>query len=95
MSILKPRTRMVYCRLSEEEFAQVSNAYVELGLRNLSDFMRVAMRRALMRLESSEETSLAEEVHGRLVEIEKNLDVIMTHLEWLTRSAEQEDTTAE
>jgi hypothetical protein len=95
MSILRPRTRMVYCRLSEEEFAQISKAYVELGLRNLSDFMRGAMQQALMHVESSAETSLSEEVHGRLVEIEKNLAVIRTHLEWLTRSAEQEDTTAE
>lgn len=94
MGILRPRTRMVYCRLSEEEFTQISDAYVHLGLRNLSDFMRMAMQRALACLGSSDAPSPIGEVQGRLADIENNLATIMARLEWIMRSAKREDTTA-
>jgi hypothetical protein len=47
MSVLKPRTRVVYFRVSEDEFRQL-HALCELrGERSLSDLARSAMRQML------------------------------------------------
>jgi hypothetical protein len=56
MSVLKPRNRLVYFRVSEEEFLQFSRMCQSVGARSLSDLARSAMHRMLV--QGSDEASL-------------------------------------
>jgi hypothetical protein len=47
MAVLKPRNRLVYFRVSEEEFLQFSRMCHSVGARSLSDLARSAMHRML------------------------------------------------
>lgn len=47
MAILRPRSRLVYYRISEEEFERVSCLCKEGAARSLSDFTRQAVLRLL------------------------------------------------
>lgn len=44
MPVFKPRTRVVYFRISEDEFCQLNRLCEEKGARSLSDMARTAMR---------------------------------------------------
>lgn len=44
MSVLKPRNRIVYFRVSEDEFHQFHDICQSAGARSLSDLARFAMR---------------------------------------------------
>ncbi len=43
MAVLKPRTKLVNFRLSEEEFQNLRQASEQLGARSISDFARSAV----------------------------------------------------
>jgi hypothetical protein len=43
MSVLKPRNRLIYFRVSEEEFLQFSRMCQSVGARSLSDLARSAL----------------------------------------------------
>lgn len=47
MSVLKPRNRLVYFRISEDEFQKVAEMCQSEGARSLSDFARLAMQRQI------------------------------------------------
>jgi hypothetical protein len=47
MSVLKPRNRLVYFRVSEDEFLQFSAICQSAGARSLSDLARLAMQNML------------------------------------------------
>src|SRR6266700_2714706 len=47
MAVLKPRTKLVYFRVSEEELQQFNRVCVLEGARSVSDLARSAMQRAL------------------------------------------------
>ena len=47
MPIFKPRTRVVYFRISEDEFCQLSRLCEARGARSLSDMARAAMQNLL------------------------------------------------
>jgi hypothetical protein len=47
MSVQKPRTRVVYFRISEEEFGQLNRLCETQGARSLSDLARTAMQHML------------------------------------------------
>jgi hypothetical protein len=47
MAVLKPRTRLVYFRVSEEEFQQFNRICESEGVRCLSDLVRSAMERVV------------------------------------------------
>lgn len=47
MAVLKPRTRLVYFRVSEEEFQQFNRICESEGVRCLSDLIRSAMERVV------------------------------------------------
>ncbi len=51
MSVLKPRTRLVNFRLSEEEFDSLKTACQNSGARSLSDFARSAVLLSMERVE--------------------------------------------
>lgn len=47
MSVLKPRTRLIYFRVSEEEFQKLNSVCQDEGARSMSDLARSAMSRLL------------------------------------------------
>jgi hypothetical protein len=47
MAVLKPRNRLVYFRISEDEFQKVAEMCQVEGARSLSDFARSAMQRLI------------------------------------------------
>jgi hypothetical protein len=47
MPVLKPRNRLVYFRVSEDEFLQFSAICQSAGARSLSDLARLAMQQML------------------------------------------------
>ena len=47
MSVLKPRSRLVYFRVSEDEFEQLNRVCRLGGARSLSDLLRSATQRAI------------------------------------------------
>jgi hypothetical protein len=47
MTVFKPRTRVVYFRISEDEFSQLNHLCQQQGLRSLSDMARGAMQELL------------------------------------------------
>jgi len=44
MSVLRRRTRLVYFRVSEEEYTQLEDACQTFGLRSISDAVRTAVQ---------------------------------------------------
>jgi hypothetical protein len=47
MSVLRPRNRLVYFRVSEDEFQQFSGICDSAGARSISDLARVALQRMI------------------------------------------------
>lgn len=47
MTVLKPRTRVVFFRVSQEEFQEFMRAYESSGARSASDFVRLAIQRMI------------------------------------------------
>jgi hypothetical protein len=47
VAVIKPRTRVVFFRVSEEEFREMEIACSRVGARSISDFARVAARRCV------------------------------------------------
>ena len=84
MSVIRPRTRLVYCRVSEDEFARVSNLCETAGARSVSDVFRSALTRlledgdagpeklVLQRLEGIDK--MVKELNTKLVELTDRLD---------------------
>jgi hypothetical protein len=55
MAVLKPRNRLVYFRVSEEEFQLFTNMCQAEGARSISDLARVALRRLVQERASNAE----------------------------------------
>lgn len=47
MAILKPRTKLISFRLSEEEYEKLQGACVAEGARSISEFARAALQRSV------------------------------------------------
>lgn len=47
MSVLKPKSRLVSFRVSEEEYSGLRTTCVDLGVRSISDFARLAVATAI------------------------------------------------
>ena len=62
MAVLKPRNRLVYFRVSEEEFEQFTRVCEQEGARSISDLVRSAMSRTVNGSHADDE----EPVAGRL-----------------------------
>ena len=54
MAILRPRKRIVYFRVSEDEFRQLSDLCETQGARSLSDLTRSAVRQLLLNQNGAE-----------------------------------------
>lgn len=62
MSVLRPRTRVVYFRVSEEEFRQFNDLCQMRGERSLSDLARAAMYQMLQNNGKGGEQEMAQKI---------------------------------
>lgn len=82
MSVLKPRTRQLYFRVSEEEFKRFRDIQNNKGARSLSDLFR----NSLERLEAEESgrdgaiTGSLETIQGKLADLEAKLERLASAL---------------
>ena len=70
MPVLKPRTHVVYFRISEDEFIALNRLCAQQGARSLSDMARAAMQDLLR---GSVGESGAQGMAGRLEAMERTL----------------------
>src|SRR5262245_35999909 len=76
MAVLNPRSRLVYFRVSEEEFQALNRVCQSQGARSLSVLMRSAMQGMIDGTHSNERGSVADhlrDVDGRLDELRYEL----------------------
>lgn len=82
MAVLKPRERLVYFRVSEDEFHQFTSLCEQQGARSVSDLARSAVQRLIAaRTQQQEERELAPKV----AMLEKLLGDLNSQLEQLSR----------
>ena len=99
MSVLKPRNRLVYFRVSEDEFQQFNQICASVGARSISDLARSAIQRMIH--ERNQEASTSDPVAAKLTVLETivcDLDRKVQHLTTLLGwpgTAEAESTLAE
>lgn len=67
MTVLRPRSRSISVRLSEEEFAALQAVCIATGARSISDLARKAMQEVLERVDAENASNLNE--NGRSVKI--------------------------
>ena len=79
MSVLKPRKRLVYFRLSEDEFQRVSSFCESSGARSISELARLAIQE-FVNVAAGEEAAL----EGRLRDLERLLSQLNERLRELT-----------
>ena len=64
MAVLKPRERLVYFRVSEDEFRQFVSVCEQAGARSLSDLARSAVQRLIQEgARQREDDQLADRMH--------------------------------
>lgn len=73
MSVLRPRTRLVYFRVSEEEYMQLASACQTLALRSISDVARMAVQEMLDKPQRPPVISESQTVN-RLTEVVSDLN---------------------
>jgi len=65
VSILKPRTRIVYFRVSEEDFHRLVDLCPARGARNISELARSAMQNIIRGVQSdTEDREVVETLHA-------------------------------
>ena len=81
MSVLRPRSRSISVRLSEEEFAALQQLCQATGARSISDLARKAMR-AIMASEDQHNAPNSNQLaHGaRIKSLERKLEKLATEL---------------
>jgi len=84
VSVLRPRTRLVYCRVSEDEFARVSTFCETAGARSVSDVFRSALTRLLEAEDEDRDAGSEKLVLQRLEGIDRMIRELNTKLLELT-----------
>jgi hypothetical protein len=75
MPILKPRSRSISIRLSEDEFVTLKHLCSVTGARSVSDLTRNAMRVVLNGVNSDHRAGLhSDEFHPLLKDLERKID---------------------
>jgi Arc/MetJ-type ribon-helix-helix transcriptional regulator len=75
MTVLKPRSRMISVRLSEEEYSALQQLCASTGARSVSDLTRDAMRSLLEgQLRGNESASLIDEFRSRLSDLDQKVE---------------------
>jgi Arc/MetJ-type ribon-helix-helix transcriptional regulator len=81
MTVLKPRSRSISVRLSEEEFLAFQQVCVSTGARSVSDFARKAMQDILERMEAKRRPKMKEsEYTAQLAILEQRVAELATEL---------------
>jgi len=79
MAVLKPRNRLVYFRVSEEEFDQFTRVCEQEGARSLSDLFRLAMSRTV----NGSHADTTEPVAGRLKKLDELIGELTVRMQQL------------
>lgn len=88
MAVLKPRERLVYFRISEDEFRQFVSVCEQEGARSVSDLARSAVQRLIAEGHRHREgEELAEKMHR----LEQLIAAVTEQLQLLTRTQGSED----
>lgn len=87
MKVLKPRSRMISIRLSEEEYAGLCRLSAETGAHSLSDLARDAMRKFLSTSAHDRfATDSADSVRSQMEIINRRIDELREQLKSSERS---------
>ena len=78
MSVIRPRNRLVYFRVSEDEYKQFNQLCKSAGARSISDLARNAMERMV---NDSKAAGRQDEVVNRLVILEKIITEMNSRLQ--------------
>lgn len=89
MAVLKPRERLVYFRISEDEFRQFASVCEQEGARSVSDLARNAVQRLIADGHRQREE---DEVTERMHRLERLIEAVTEQLQMLV--ARQSDNTA-
>jgi hypothetical protein len=86
VAVSKRRTRVIFFRVSDEEFQQLEKACESTGARSMSDFARLATRRLIDQQETADESNAVVE---RLDRIESAIERVEQKLREVGASGEQ------
>jgi hypothetical protein len=90
MKVLKPRSRMISIRLSEDEYQRLCRLSVESGAHSLSDLARNAMHSLLnLSTEKAPLSDAAAEVHDRMKILSHLIEELRDQLNASTRPTGQ------
>lgn len=76
MTVLKPRTRMISVRLSQEEYLALRDICSITGARSVSDVTRDAVRSVLRAVHREETDFNPEELRAGLKSLEQRIDTL-------------------
>lgn len=88
MAVLKPRERLVYFRISEDEFCQFVTACEQGGARSVSDLARSAVQRLIAEGDRQKEDTKLEEKIQMLSDL---IAAVTEQLQLLTAVRERRD----
>lgn len=94
MAVLKPRERLVYFRVSEDEFRQFVSVCEQAGARSVSDLARNAVQRLIAEGQRQREN---QELEEKMVVLERLIAAVTQQLQLLsnqTREAPAPELTA-
>jgi len=81
MTVLKPRSRMISVRLSEDEHAALTRMCTETGARSVSDLTRDAMRGLLNDFHSADANKTrTEEIHIQMQLLSRKIEELVDRL---------------
>lgn len=80
MAVLKPRERLVYFRISEDEFHQFVSLCEQEGARSVSDLARSAVQRLIANCNRQREDN---ELAPRIEQLDKLIAEVKTQLQFL------------
>lgn len=79
MTVLKPRSRMISVRLSEDEYSALQQLCASTGARSVSDLTRDAMRSLLeAQLRGNPSASVIDEFRARLSDLDQKVEELAT-----------------
>ena len=87
MAVFKPRERLVYFRISEDEFRQFSSVCEQGGARSVSDLARNAVQRLIAEGQRQRE---GQELEEKMRVLENLIAAVTEQLHLLTMSQERE-----
>ena len=87
MAVLKPRERLVYFRISEDEFRQFVSVCEKEGARSVSDLARSAVQRLITNGERQRE---GEELAQKMHRLETLIAAVTEQLQLLTATRVQD-----